>query len=87
MGLYLHAAWLKRSPEMQDALEFWMDEILATYNDVYFVTMNDALKWMQQPVATRYVEFRQEWRDGLIDGLVYLSASFHKGSPDHSLQK
>ena len=64
MGLYLHAAWLKRSPEMQDALEFWMDEILATYNDVYFVTMNDALKWMQQPVATRYriLRVRQEWR-------------------------
>ncbi len=53
MGLYLHAAWLKRYPEMQDALEFWIDEILSTYNDVYFVTMNDALKWMQQPVATR----------------------------------
>jgi hypothetical protein len=53
MGLYLHAAWLKRSPEMQDVLEFWIDEILSTYNDVYFVTMNDVLKWMQQPVATR----------------------------------
>ena len=39
MGLFLHAAWLKKSPEMQDALQFWLDEILATYTDVYLVTM------------------------------------------------
>jgi len=53
MGLYMHAAWLTRSPEMMEALEFWMDEILSTYQDVYFITMNDVLKWMQQPVNQR----------------------------------
>ena len=49
----MHAAWLSRSPEMLDALEFWIDEILATYSNVYFVSMHDVLKWMQQPVPVR----------------------------------
>ena len=53
MGLYMHAAWFNKSPEMLDALEFWIDEILSTYNNVYFVTMNDVLKFMQQPFPVR----------------------------------
>merc|ERR1719402_475435 len=52
MGVFLHAAWLKKSPEMNDALQFWMEEILATYDDVYFVTMSQALSWMQEPVRS-----------------------------------
>ena len=44
MGLFLHAAWLKKSPEMQDALQLWMDEILATYTDVYLVTMKQVTR-------------------------------------------
>jgi len=50
MGLFLHAAWLKKQPEMLDALQFWLEEILSTYNDVYLVTMKQVLAWMQQPV-------------------------------------
>merc|ERR1712119_100734 len=50
MGLFLHAAWLKKQPEMLDALQFWLDEVLATYNDVYLVTMSQVLAWMQSPV-------------------------------------
>ena len=51
----MHAAWLGKSPEMLEALEFWLDEILSTYKDVYVVSMYDVLKWMQQPVSIRYV--------------------------------
>ena len=54
MGLYMHAAWFNKSPEMLDAFEFWIDEILSTYNNVFFVTMNDVLKFMQQPFPIRY---------------------------------
>jgi len=50
MGMFLHAAWLKKQPEMLDALLFWMDEVLSTYNNVYFVTMSQVLAWMQSPV-------------------------------------
>jgi len=63
LGLYMHAAWLTRSPEMFDVLEYWIDEILATYNDVYFVSMNDVLKWMQQPVNLRDALKYQSWRE------------------------
>ena len=57
MGLYMHAAWFNKSPEMLDAFEFWIDEILSTYNNVFFVTMNDVLKFMQQPFPIRYCFF------------------------------
>jgi hypothetical protein len=50
MGMYLHAAWLKKQPEMLDALLFWLDEVLSTYDDVYLVTMSQVLAWMQSPV-------------------------------------
>merc|ERR1712086_34619 len=39
LGLFFHAAWLKNNPEYLDAFLYWMDEILETHNDVYFVTM------------------------------------------------
>jgi len=63
LGLYMHAAWLKRSPQMQEALEYWLDEILASYKDVYIVTMNDVLKWMQQPVNQRDALKFTGWKD------------------------
>eukprot|EP00088_Acartia_fossae_P031666 TRINITY_DN324_c0_g1_i1.p1 TRINITY_DN324_c0_g1~~TRINITY_DN324_c0_g1_i1.p1 ORF type:complete len:549 (-),score=134.67 TRINITY_DN324_c0_g1_i1:91-1737(-) len=63
MGLFMHAAWFNKSPEMLDALEFWIDEILATYNNVYFVTMNDVLKFMQQPFPIRDAVKFQGWRE------------------------
>jgi len=63
MGLYMHAAWFSKSPEMLDALEFWIDEILATYNNVFFVTMNDVLKFMQQPFPVRDAVKFQGWKE------------------------
>jgi len=63
MGLYMHAAWFSKSPEMLDALEFWIDEILSTYNNVFFVTMNDVLKFMQQPFPIRDAIKFQGWRE------------------------
>ena len=45
LGLYLHAAWFVREPEMMDALLFWLDEVLRTYGDtVYVVTMSQVLR-------------------------------------------
>jgi len=63
MGLYMHAAWFNKSPEMLDALEFWIEEILSTYNNVYFVTMNDVLKFMQSPFPTRDAVKFSGWRE------------------------
>jgi len=53
MGLFLHAAWFKKQPEMLDAFIFWLEEILTTFDDVYLVTMKQVLAWMQQPVSTK----------------------------------
>merc|ERR1712083_23717 len=44
MGLFLHAAWLKKQPDMLDALLFWLDEVLTSYDDVYMVTMSQVLR-------------------------------------------
>jgi len=58
MGMFLHAAWLKKQPEMLDALLFWLDEVLSTYDNVYLLTMSQVLAWMQSPVpSTRATQF------------------------------
>jgi len=63
LGIYLHAAYFKKSPEMLDAFEFWIDELLHTYTDVYFVTMSSVLQWMQEPTDTRAVIKFPAWRE------------------------
>jgi len=62
MGMYLHAAWLKKQPDMMDALLFWLDEVLSTYTDVYLVTMSQVLAWMQSPVDVQSVANYPLWR-------------------------
>ena len=52
LGLYLHAAWFVKSPEMMDALLFWLDEVLRSYDDVYIVSMSQVLAWMQSPTSS-----------------------------------
>ena len=54
LGLYLHAAWFVREPEMMDALLFWLDEVLRTYGDtVYVVTMSQVLLSTRHGACTR----------------------------------
>ena len=54
LGLYLHAAWFVREPEMMDALLFWLDEVLRTYGDtVYVVTMSQVLLITHPGARTR----------------------------------
>ena len=54
LGLYLHAAWFVREPEMMDALLFWLDEVLRTYGDtVYVVTMSQVLLSTEHGARTR----------------------------------
>ena len=43
---------------MLDALLFWLEELLHTYDDVYVVSMSQVLAWMQRPTtAARAVNF------------------------------
>ena len=60
LGLYLHAAWFVREPEMMDALLFWLDEVLRTYGDtVYVVTMSQVL--LSTEHAPVYYSLRRCW--------------------------
>ena len=45
LGLYLHAAWFVKLPEMLEAMLFWLDEVLRTYDDVYVVTMSQVIRY------------------------------------------
>ena len=43
--------------------ENWMDQTLARYNDVYFVSNYQALLWMTNPVGTSNLGGFEEWKD------------------------
>ncbi|CAG0888417.1 unnamed protein product [Cyprideis torosa] len=61
-GLYFHAAWLKNNPEFFDAFLYWLDEILQL-EDVYFVTMTQAIQWIQNPRTTSEINNFEPWKD------------------------
>ncbi|CAG2053972.1 unnamed protein product [Timema podura] len=63
LGLYFHAAWLKNNPEYLDAFLYWIDEILANHNDVYFVTMTQVIQWIQNPRTVTEVKNFEPWRE------------------------
>merc|ERR1712008_591112 len=58
-----HAAWLKNNPEYLDAFLYWMDEILETHNDVYFVTMTQVIQWIQNPRNVDEAKTFEPWRE------------------------
>ena len=63
LGLYLHAAWFVKSPEMMDAFLYWLEEVLRSYDDVYVVTMSQVLAWMQSPSPSSQVVEFPAWRE------------------------
>lgn len=63
LGLYFHAAWLKNNPEFLDAFLYWIDEILANHNDVYFVTMTQVIQWMQNPKTLNEIKNFEPWKE------------------------
>jgi len=62
LGLYLHAAWFAKLPEMLDAFLYWLEEVLRSYDDVYVVTMSQVLAWMQSPTSSSRVVDFPPWR-------------------------
>lgn len=61
-GLYYHAAWLRNNPEFFDAFLYWLDEIIQM-QDVYFVTMTQAIQWIQNPRRISESEKFDPWKD------------------------
>lgn len=66
LGLYFHAAWLKNNPEFLDAFLYWIDEILANRNDVYFVTMTQVIQWIQNPRTVSEAKSFEPWREKCV---------------------
>ncbi|XP_076062911.1 chitin deacetylase 1-like isoform X2 [Oratosquilla oratoria] len=62
MGLFFHSAFLKNDPEIYAAFNEWMDETLATYNDVYFVTMTQVIQWIQDPRPANQMNTYEPWK-------------------------
>ena len=55
--------WLKSNKDFIKVFENWMDQTLARYNDVYFVTNYQALLWMTNPVGNSNLASFEEWKD------------------------
>ncbi|XP_043466279.1 chitin deacetylase 1-like [Leptopilina heterotoma] len=66
LGLHFHTTWLKNNPEFFDAFVYWVDEVLENYNDVYFVTMTQAIKWIQNPQTVSESKSFESWRDKCV---------------------
>merc|ERR1712106_92712 len=66
LGLFFHSAFLKNDPEVLDAFLFWMDEVIAKYNDVYFVTMTQVIQWMQDARNVNEMVNYEPWKDKCV---------------------
>merc|ERR1712018_997974 len=63
LGLFFHAAWLKNNPEFLDAFLYWVDEIIESHNDVYFVTMTQVIQWIQNPQNSDNARNFEPWKE------------------------
>lgn len=62
MGVFFHASWLKKQPDLIEAFTQWIDEMLDK-NDVYFVTMTQVLQWMQAPTELSQIREFAPWKE------------------------
>uniref|UniRef100_T1IYW5 Chitin-binding type-2 domain-containing protein n=1 Tax=Strigamia maritima TaxID=126957 RepID=T1IYW5_STRMM len=62
LGLYFHAVWLKNNPELKISFLNWIDEML-NRNDVYFVTMTQAIQWIQNPTELGAIQNFAPWKE------------------------
>jgi len=63
LSLSFDPSWLETNKGFDDALNDWIDHVLETYNDVYFVTELQVIQWMQNPTGTQSLRDFQEWKD------------------------
>jgi len=63
LSLSFDPAWLISNKGFDDTFSQWMSHVLATYNDVYFVTELQVIQWMQNPTGAQALRDFQEWKD------------------------
>ncbi|RXG53573.1 hypothetical protein Avbf_16881 [Armadillidium vulgare] len=66
MGLFFHSAFLKNNQEILDMFTYWLDETLANYPDVYFVTMTQSLLWIQDPQPIANIGNYEAWKEACL---------------------
>merc|ERR1712002_249786 len=63
LSLSFEASWLVINKGFLDVLDEWMDHILLTYQDAYFVTELQVLQWIQNPTNNQGLRDFQDWKD------------------------
>merc|ERR1712072_474311 len=63
LGLFFHAAWLKNNPEYLDAFLYWVDEVLESHPEAYFITMTQVIQWIQNPVSVDSAKNYAPWQE------------------------
>merc|ERR1711973_792134 len=66
MGVFLHSAFLKNDPAILDTFLTWIDQVSAEHPDDYFVTMTQALLWIQDPVTSAQATNYEAWQEACI---------------------
>ena len=62
LSLSFEASWLVINKGFLDVLDEWMDHVLSSFSDVYFVTGLQVLQWIQTPTSTQALRDFQEWK-------------------------
>jgi len=62
LSLSFDPSWLISNKGFTDVMDEWMDDVLATYNDVYFVTELQVIQWIQNPTGTVSLRDFEEWK-------------------------
>jgi len=68
LGLFFHAAWLKNNPEYLDAFLYWVDEVLESHPEAYFITMTQVIQWIQNPVSVDSAKNYAPWQEKCSPG-------------------
>jgi len=63
LSLSFDPSWLISNKDFDTALSDWMNYILTTYTDVYFVTELQAIQWIQNPTSVQSLRDFAEWKD------------------------
>jgi len=74
LTLSFDASWLEINKGFLDVLEEWMDHILLSYTDTYFVTELQVIQWMQNPTGVQVLRDFEDWKDKcVVKGQPYCS--------------
>jgi len=68
LGLFFHAAWLKNNQDLLDTFLYWIDQVLETHPEAYFVTMTQVIQWIQQPVSVEAAVNYGPWQEKCSPG-------------------